>query len=61
MSDLSPIVKRICPDCPGLLFFDITTHSDHLQTHNPSPQQWHDAYTRILRGKERQKKAEREE
>lgn len=57
MSDV-PVVKRFCPDCPSLEFKTLEEHSDHLNTHNPSPAQWAKAHEMIEAAKERVKKAE---
>lgn len=44
--------KRECPECPGLEFVNMEEHADHLATHNPTGDQWVEAYKRIQLGKE---------
>lgn len=53
--ELDKLPKRICPDCPGMVFPTIGEHVDHLTSHNPSPAQWHDAYVKILQSREKDK------
>jgi hypothetical protein len=50
--------RRICPQCPDLVFATLDEHADHLATHNASPAQWADAYKIIQQSRERAKKRE---
>lgn len=45
------IRPRICLHCHGLTFDNLIAHADHLQTHNPTPEQWAIAYERMQAAK----------
>lgn len=59
MVDLSNLPKRICPLCPEMTFADIKQHTDHLQSHEPTPEQWNEAYHKIQQGREKERTKDR--